>query len=124
MAVTRSGGMERRREGNRGSSSRISYNETLTRPAWDDSVKATVYEAAKVGGKYKCAISGKLCEKGEMSIDHIINWDEYCRTNADIDDKKSIYEAYNDIRNLRLVSRSENSKKGNRRGGNALRKSS
>jgi hypothetical protein len=98
---------------------RINYNETLTRPSWDDDVKASIYEDARVGDKYKCAITKKLYEKSEMSIDHIIPWEKYCRTNADVDDKVSMFKAYNDKDNLRLVSKSANSRKGNR--GNALR---
>ncbi|PZD70856.1 hypothetical protein C1752_08850 [Acaryochloris thomasi RCC1774] len=127
MPTTRSGGKRARSTGghdlrNSGGTS-TNYNETpagmKSRPQWNEDVKTQVYADAHAGGgQYRCAETDGLYPKNEMSIDHIVPWKQYCYENSDVNDRASVTAAYNNISNLRLVSRSANSSMGD--GGNHL----
>jgi hypothetical protein len=98
-----------------GGSTPKNYDEGLnTRPSCYRETVTDVYENARVGNLYRCAIRDELYEKSDMSIDHKENWRSWCLRESDVDDKDDLRRAYNDIRNLRLVHKSENSSKGNR----------
>ncbi len=98
-----------------GGSTPKNYDEGLnTRPSWYSSTIRHVYERAKEGNLYRCAVRDELYEKSKMSIDHKENWKSWCMRESDVDDKDDLKRAYNDISNLRLVHRSENSSKGDR----------
>ncbi|MEH2247673.1 hypothetical protein [Nostoc sp.] len=139
MPETRTGGLRPgKREGTRShskiGSSSTNYKEIEkalgSRPGWDDKVVEQVYSNTKksinANGEttYECAASGEFLTKGETSIDHIVDWmtycQDYCGKNNGINDDGTLDRAivrkgYNDIGNLRVVSKSENSSKGNRR---------
>jgi hypothetical protein len=136
---TRSGGQRPgRREGTRShskaGSSSTNYKEIEkalgSRPKFDEKVVKEVYSKAtksvNVSGEttYQCAASGEFLTKDQTSIDHIVDWkrycEYYCQKNDGINDdgtldRDMVMEAYNDINNLRVVSKPENSRKGDRR---------
>ncbi|PSB29995.1 hypothetical protein [Chlorogloea sp. CCALA 695] len=136
-AETRSGGQRPgQREGTRShskiGSSSTNYKEIDkalgSRPKFDPAVETQVYSKAKVvtNGvtEYRCAASGKNLPKDQTSIDHIVNWETYCADYCEKYDglnkdgslkRAKVIEGYNDIDNLRVVSISANSSKGNRR---------
>lgn len=103
-----------------GGGKRQNYDETLKRPSgWMPHVEAAVCAAAekeKVNGVtlYKCPINNEPYERKDMAIDHIIPWEQYCRKYADVTNRSSVIEFYNDTKNLRLVSKSGNSSKGSK----------
>lgn len=139
MPDTRSGGLRPgKREGTRShskiGSSSTNYKEIekplSSRPNFDKKVVEEVYSKTKksvnANGEttYQCAASGEFFIKKETSIDHIVDWktycDDYCQKNGGINDdgtldRNIVIEAYNDIKNLRVVSIPENSSKGDRR---------
>jgi hypothetical protein len=100
------------------SGSNINYKETLTRPSgWMPHVEEAVCAAAEQKEEngvtlYKCG--DEFYERKDMSIDHIVPWEKYVRKYADVTDRKSVVEVYNDTNNLRLISKIANSKKGNK----------
>jgi hypothetical protein len=103
-----------------GGGKRQNYDETLKRPSgWMPHVEASVCAAAEkeeVNGEtlYICPINNQLYKRKDMAIDHIIPWEQYCRTHAEVTNPISVKEVYNDTTNLRLVSKSGNSSKGNK----------
>ncbi|MEH2258095.1 hypothetical protein [Nostoc sp.] len=139
MVETRSGGRRPGgREGTRShtqtTSSSTNYKEIEkaigSRPKFDDNVVKQVYSNARksvnANGEttYECAASREFFTKDQTSIDHIIDWkthcEDYCQRNNGIFDNGTldrdiVREGYNDISNLRVVSKSENSSKGDRR---------
>ena len=94
------------------------YNESLARPSWDPAVRDKIFEDAHdptQTNKYKCAITGQLCDKEKMQIDHIEAWEQWCLQHADPKNLQEWSQAYNDPRNLRLVHGGVNASKGNRK---------
>jgi HNH/ENDO VII superfamily nuclease with conserved GHE residues len=112
-------GRDTRSQKGRGSAStQPQYNESLKRPSWDPNVRKQIFEDARDPNDedlYICAMTGESYPKDDMQIDHKQNWEDWCRQKADIDDSQSMFEAYNDPRNLRLVHGGVNASKGKRK---------
>jgi hypothetical protein len=112
-------GRDTRSQKGRGSSAtQPKYNESLKRPSWDPNVKKQIFENAQDPNNndlYICELTRGSYPKDEMQIDHRQAWEQWCLQNADPDDSQSMFDAYNDPRNLRLIHRGVNASKGNRK---------
>jgi HNH/ENDO VII superfamily nuclease with conserved GHE residues len=94
------------------------YNESLKRPSWDNSVRKQIFKDAQDPNNedlYICAITGGSYPKDEMQIDHKQDWEQWCLQHADPRDSVSMFDAYNDPRNLRLLHGGVNASKGKRK---------
>lgn len=98
----------------------IEFVESLNRPAWNGNIKDEVFAQYSVGtievpyydgeedrivGRevegYRCAVCGKIMERGDMHIGHIMDWKDFLIVQGVIN-REEAKTAYNDLNNLRI----------------------